>query len=189
MKTKTLIHWRVTFWVEIFFFFLLEIFILFMSLITCLKRLKKHWGDWAHKCNLFMTHQNLGCGLAFSWETWWRAQKRAPYLSEVMGPLPPSGSRRWSPLRCWRPQAPLPPAGVWPPRDPPLCRQSSPWAPSGWCPPARGYWQGQQRSGLWSSRSLQETAQHLPDSEGGWEQEPPRTHGLAVLTAQPHRGG
>lgn len=26
---------------------------------------------------------------------------------------------------------------------------------------------GQQRSGLWSSRSLQETAQHLPDSEGG----------------------
>ena len=125
MKTKALVHWRVTFWVEIFIPFN------FMSLITCLKRLKKSWGDWAHKWNLSMTHQNLGYkwnlsmthqnlgyGLAFSLETWWRAQKWAPYLSEVTGPLPPSGSRRWSPLRCWRLQAPLPPAGAWPPRDP-----------------------------------------------------------------------
>lgn len=143
------------------------------------EEVEKRWGDWAHKWNLFLTHLNLGYGLAFPWETWWKAQKWAPYLSEAMGPLPPSGSRRWSPPRCWRPQAPLPLAGAWPPRDLPLCRQSSPWAPSGWCPPARGYWQGQQRSGLWSSRSLQETAQHLPDSEGGQGQEPPRTHAPA----------
>ena len=31
---------------------------------------EKGWGDWAHKWNLFMTHLNLGYGLAFSWETW-----------------------------------------------------------------------------------------------------------------------
>ena len=35
MKTKTLIHWRVTFWVDTFTPYN------FMSLVTCLKRLKK----------------------------------------------------------------------------------------------------------------------------------------------------
>ena len=61
MKTKALVHWRVTFWVEIFIPFN------FMSLITCLKRLKKSWGDWAHKWNLSMTHQNLGISEISPW--------------------------------------------------------------------------------------------------------------------------